>query len=150
MNRNENKTKLVDLLTKANQDSKVIGIGDTADYLIKNGNVVVLSPANNGKTKDFLMMLLGTDMSGSEHGFSYEMADLILTAGFNIPPCEIGDTVYEVFEGGARKRTVYDFTYDGEIFRARFNPGSQFAYEFGRDIFFNKKDALAEWERRFG
>ncbi len=69
---------------------------------------------------------------------------------FNIPPCEIGDTVYEVFEGGTRKRTVYDFTYDGKIFRARFGSGSPFAYEFGRDVFFNKKDALAEWERRFG
>lgn len=78
-----------------------------------------------------------------------EMAD-VLNTGFNIPPCEIGDTVYEVFENGARKRAVYDFTYDGKIFRARFDPGSQFAYEFGRDIFFNKKDALAEWERRFG
>lgn len=149
MNRNENKVKLMDLLTKANRDSKVIGIEDTADYLIKNGNVIV-SPVNTGKVKEFLMMLLGTDMSGSEHGFSYEMADFILNTGFNIPPCEIGDTVYEVYENGARKRTVYDFTYDGTIFRARFNPGSQFAYEFGRDIFFNKKDALAEWERRFG
>lgn len=149
MNRNENKNKLVELLTQANQDSKVIGIEDTADYLIKNGNVIVL-PANNGKVKEFLMMLLDTDMSGSEHGYSYEMADFILNTGFNIPPCEIGDTVYEVYENGARKRTVYDFTYDGTIFKARFNPRSQFTYEFGRDIFFNKKDALAEWERRFG
>lgn len=149
MNADKNKKLLVGLLTEANQDSKVIGIEDTADYLIKNGNVIV-SPVNTGKVKEFLMMLLGTDMSGSEHGFSYEMADFILNTGFNIPPCEIGDTVYEVFEGGARKRTVYDFTYDGKIFRARFNPSSQFEYEFGRDVFFEKKAAEAEWERRFG
>lgn len=146
----ENKKMLVELLTQANQDSKVIGIEDTADYLIKNGNVIVNAPSDNGKTKEFLMTLLDTDMSGTEGCFSYEMADLLLNVGFNIPPCNIGDTVYEVFENGARKRTVYDFTYDGKVFRARFNPGSQFEYEFGRDVFFEKKDALDEWKRRYG
>lgn len=148
MNRNENKTKLVDLLTKANQDGKVIGIEDTADYLIKNGNVIV-SPVNTGDVKDFLMMILDTDMSGTEGSYAFEMADFVLNMGFVLPPCKIGETVYEVCEKGARKRTVYDFTFDGKVFRARFNPGSPLTYEFGRDIFFEKKDAEAEWERRF-
>jgi len=148
MNRNENKIMLMDLLTKANQDSKVIGIEDTADYLIKRN--VVVSPVNKGDVKDFLMMLLDTDMSGSEGGYAFEMADFILNMGFVLPPCKIGDTVYKVTETGTKKEAVYDFVYDGKVFRVRFNPGSPLTYEFGRDIFFEKKDAEAEWERRFG
>lgn len=144
----ENKKLLMNLLTKANQDSKVIGIEDTADYLIKNGNVVV-SPVNTGDVKNFLMTLLDTDMSGSEGGYSFEMADLVLNMGFVLPPCKIGETVYEVYKGGTRKRIVYDFVFDGKVFRARFYCGP-LSYEFGRDIFFEKKDAEAEWERRFG
>ena len=144
----ENKKQLIDLLTKANQDSSIIGIEDTADYLIKNGNVVV-SPINNGDVKDFLMMLLDTDMSGSENSYAFDMADFVLNMGFILPPCKIGDTVYKVTETGTKKEIVYDFVYDGKIFRARFNPGSPLTYEFGRDIFFEKKDAETEWERRF-
>lgn len=148
MNADKNKKLLVGLLTEANQDGKVIGIEDTADYLIKRN--VVVSPVNKGDVKDFLMMLLDTDMSGSDGGYAFEMADFILNMGFVLPPCKIGDTVYKVTETGAKKEIVYDFVYDGKVFRARFNPGSPLTYEFGRDIFFEKKDAEAEWERRFG
>ncbi|MEE1504112.1 MAG: hypothetical protein UGF89_07715 [Acutalibacteraceae bacterium] len=148
MNADKNKKLLVGLLTEANQDGKVIGIEDTADYLIKRN--VVVSPVNKGDVKDFLMMLLDTDMSGSEGGYAFEMADFILNMGFVLPPCKIGDTVYKVTETGTKKEVVYDFVYDGKVFRVRFNPGSPLTYEFGRDVFFEKKDAEAEWERRFG
>lgn len=148
MTSSENKKQLIDLLNKANQDSKVIGVEDTADYLIKNGNVVV-SPVNKGDVKDFLMMLLDTDMSGSEGGYAFEMADFILNMGFVLPPCKIGDTVYRVTESGAKKEKVYDFVYNGKEFRVRFNPGSPLTYELGRDIFFDKKDAEAKWKEIF-
>lgn len=149
MSRSKNKNQLVDLLAKANQDSKVIGIEDTADYLIENGNVVV-PPVNTGDVKNFLMELLDSDMSGSKHGYSFDMADLILSMGFVLPPCKIGDTVYMVCNNGTKKQTVWDFVYNGRFFTVRLCAHSPLEYIVGRDVFFKKEDAEAEWERRFG
>ena len=46
--------------------------------------------------RDRLIELLNVDMSGNNGDFAEEMADYLIENGVIIPPCKVGDIVYEI------------------------------------------------------
>ena len=61
--------------------------------------------------RDKLIELLNTDMSGCNGDYAEEMADYLLHNGVIVPPCKVGDTVYQT--DGVR---IYESKIDDVIY----------------------------------
>ena len=58
-----------------------------------------------------LIKLLNTDMSGCDGDYAEELADYLIANGVIVPPCKVGDTIYQT--DGVR---IYTSTINKVIF----------------------------------
>ena len=100
-----------------------------------------------------LIELLNVDMSGCNGDYAEEMADYLLENGVIVPPCKVGDTVYEFFNVigfydineliveniviGVTPRKCQIYT------KSKYSGSKDIFYEdsFGKVLFFSKAEA---------
>lgn len=91
------------------------------------------------KLKD---LIISADIAcfGTDKPYAEVYADYLLKHGVIVPPCNVGDTVYQIDRGEIKQRKVLDFTYDGTLY-VRLKPYRSYEYLWGVDIFPTLKEA---------
>lgn len=84
--------------------------------------------------RDRLIKLIQDAVKGCAKHWAEIIADYLLENGVIVPPCKVGDTVYQIDHGEIKQRKVLDFTYDGTLY-VRLKPYRSYEYLWGVDIF---------------
>lgn len=61
--------------------------------------------------RDRLIELLNTDMSGCDGDYAEELADYLIANGVIVPPCKVGDTIYQTDGVRIYTSTIHEITY---------------------------------------
>lgn len=69
------------------------------------------------------------------------IADHLLANGVIVPPCKVGDTVYDIWDGTAYATRVLHFVYFGDYWACRTVSSFPTVGEFGERIFLTKEEA---------
>lgn len=81
------------------------------------------------------------------NGFGAWYADYLLKNGVVIPPCNVGDMVYDISDGTPYETRVINFAYFGDHWACRTVSGFPDLKDFGTRIFLTKEEAKATLER---
>ena len=99
--------------------------------------------------RDRLIKLLNVDMSGCEGDYAEEMADHLIKNGVILPPCKVGDKVYELTTSEeVEQRKVKDIIYDNEGFRLRLEPYFSYEYYLNETVFLTHSEAAQALKER--
>ena len=73
---------------------------------------------------------------------SERLADYLISNGIIVPPCKVGDKVYEVTTSEEiEQRKVKDIIYDNEGFRLRLEPYFSYEYYLNETVFLTREEA---------
>ena len=76
-------------------------------------------------------------------------ADLLLEHGVIVPPCKVGDKVYELTTSEEiKQRKVKDIIYDNEGFRLRLEPYFSYEYYLNETVFLTHGEAAQALKER--
>ena len=76
-------------------------------------------------------------------------ADLLLEHGVIVPPCKVGDKVYELTTSEEiKQRKVKDIIYDNEGFRLRLEPYFSYEYYLNETVFLTREEAAQALKER--
>ena len=75
-------------------------------------------------------------------GLESKLADYLLEHGVIVPPCKVGDTVYEITTSEEiKQRKVKDIIYDNDGFRLRLEPYFSYEYYLNETVFLTREEA---------
>ena len=69
------------------------------------------------------------------------LANYLVKHGVIVPPCKVGDTVYDIWDGTACATRVLHFVYFGDYWACRTVSSFPTVGEFGERIFLTKEEA---------
>ena len=89
------------------------------------------------------------DTIGSmNNGFGAWYADYLLDNGVIVPPCKVGDMVYEITTSEEiKQRKVKGIIYDNDGFRLRLEPYFSYEYYLNETVFLTREEAEKALER---
>lgn len=108
--------------------------------------IELIEQAERKEKYDFLTADLdeAIDMSGgTKISCSMEyLVDYLLENGVIVPPCKVGDKVYELTTSEEiEQRKVKDIIYDNEGFRLRLEPYFSYEYYLNETVFLTREEA---------
>lgn len=78
-----------------------------------------------------------------------QLADYLLEHGVIVPPCKVGDKVYELTTSEEiEQRKVKDIIYDNEGFRLRLEPYFSYEYYLNETVFLTHSEAAQALKER--
>lgn len=92
--------------------------------------------------RDRLIELIQSAVDGCARHWAEKIADYLIANGVIVPPCKVGDTVYEITTSEEiKQRKVKDIIYDNDGFRLRLEPYFSYEYYLNETVFLTREEA---------